>query len=145
MSYRTWEFKDLMRISLMEKELFAKTAWTFQMLADSFHSEKFYGVCTEEDGNIVAYGSLTLGVDDAEINNIGVSEGYRGEGRGKTILGLLVKKAKEKGMERIFLEVRVSNRPAMLLYLNHGFKGVYVRPRYYPDGEDAVVMAKELS
>ena len=44
----------------------------------------------------------------------------------------------------ILLEVRVSNAPAMTMYLKEGFKGIYVRPRYYPDGEDAVVMQKEL-
>lgn len=145
MTYREWEFKDLMRISLLEKEFFPATAWTFQMLVDSFHSGRFYGVCCEEDGLIVGYGGVTFGVDDAEIDNIGVEEEYRGEGRGKTILGMLVKKAKEKKMKRIFLEVRVSNTAAMLLYLKHGFHGLYVRPRYYPDGEDAVVMVRELS
>lgn len=87
---------------------------------------------------------MTFGVEDAEIDNIGVREVYRGEGIGKTILGQLVKKAKEKKMNRIFLEVRVSNTPAMLLYLHHGFHGLYTRPRYYPDGEDAVVMVREF-
>lgn len=143
--FRPWEFKDLMGISLLEKELFPQTAWTFQMLADSFHSGKFYGVVCEKDGLIVGYGGVTFGVDDAEIDNIGVREVYRGEGIGKIILGQLVKKAKEKKMARILLEVRVSNTPAMLLYLHHGFHGLYTRPRYYPDGEDAVVMVREFS
>lgn len=142
---RPWEFKDLMGISLLEKELFPGTAWTFEMLVSSFNSKNFYGVVSEEDGLILGYGGVTFGVDDAEIDNIGVREFYRGEGIGKTILGMLVKKAKEKNMARILLEVRVSNAPAMILYLHHGFKGMYVRPRYYPDGEDAVVMVRNLT
>ena len=32
----------------------------------------------------------------------------------------------------------------MKLYLKNGFKGVYARSRYYSDGEDALVMVKEL-
>ena len=31
-----------------------------------------------------------------------------------------------------------------MLYLTSGFRGLYARSRYYPDGEDAVVMVKEL-
>ena len=31
------------------------------------------------------------------------------------------------------------------LWQNFGFKGVYARTRYYPDGEDALVMKKELN
>ncbi|MBO5526036.1 MAG: ribosomal protein S18-alanine N-acetyltransferase [Clostridia bacterium] len=144
MIFRTWEFKDIMGIALLEKELFPGTAWTFEMLADSFHSNKFGGVVCEENGLILGYGGVTFGVDDAEIDNIGVREPYRGNGIGKTILGRLVKMAKERKMERILLEVRVSNTPAQLLYLHHGFHGLYTRPRYYPDGEDAVVMVREL-
>ena len=52
--------------------------------------------------------------------------------------------AAQKGAKRVFLEVRVSNSPAFLLYLKHGFNGLYARSRYYADGEDAIVMMKEL-
>ena len=33
---------------------------------------------------------------------------------------------------------------AMSLYLKYGFCGLYARSRYYADGEDALVMVKEL-
>ena len=52
--------------------------------------------------------------------------------------------AEEKGAKRVFLEVRVSNAPAMSMYLKYGFCGLYARSRYYADGEDALVMVKEL-
>lgn len=145
MRYRDWQFKDLMPISLMEKEIFPTTAWTYAMLVDSFGSNRFYGVCCEgEDGEILGYGGLTVGVEEAEIDNIGVAEFYRGGGIGRHLLGMLVKYAKDRKLSKLFLEVRVSNTAALLLYLRAGFKGLYARPRYYPDGEDAIVMVKEL-
>ena len=49
------------------------------------------------------------------------------------------------GATRMLLEVRVSNVAAMKLYLERGFSGLYARPRYYPDGEDALVMEKILT
>ena len=51
----------------------------------------------------------------------------------------------KEGMKRVFLEVRVSNSAALALYLKCGFCGKFVRPRYYGDGEDAVIMAKDLT
>ena len=48
------------------------------------------------------------------------------------------------GVRKMFLEVRVSNAPAMSLYLGAGYVGRYARPRYYGDGEDALVMDKNL-
>ena len=60
------------------------------------------------------------------------------------MLEWLVAAAAERGMTRVFLEVRVSNSRAMALYLKHNFKGVYARTRYYTDGEDCLVMAREI-
>jgi ribosomal-protein-alanine N-acetyltransferase len=42
----------------------------------------------------------------------------------------------------LILEVRVSNSPAQNLYKKLGFFELQRRKAYYPDGEDAIVMAK---
>jgi ribosomal-protein-alanine N-acetyltransferase len=42
---------------------------------------------------------------------------------------------------RVQLEVRASNQPARALYARAGFVVDGRRPRYYPDGEDAVLMS----
>ena len=60
------------------------------------------------------------------------------------MLSRLEKRAALLGVKRVFLEVRVSNAPAMSLYLKAGYAGRYVRPKYYGDGEDALVMLKNL-
>ncbi|MEM4138682.1 MAG: GNAT family N-acetyltransferase, partial [Sulfolobaceae archaeon] len=46
--------------------------------------------------------------------------------------------------EEVFLEVRVSNVPAISLYKKLGFREVKVLRYYYADGEDAYLMAREL-
>lgn len=48
------------------------------------------------------------------------------------------------GVEEVFLEVRVSNEPAIKLYEKLGFTVVKKLPQYYLDGEDAFLMAKTL-
>ena len=43
-----------------------------------------------------------------------------------------------------FLEVRVSNAPAISLYKKFGYEPYGIRARYYEDGEDALVMKRGL-
>lgn len=144
MNGRVWTFEDIGRIAELEKECFPVAAWSRQSLAESFLSGRFYGVLLEENGAITAYGGMSVVLEEAEIELIATSEMYRNCGRGAKILEDLLAEAKRRGVERVFLEVRVSNAPAQRLYLKHGFAGVYARTRYYPDGEDAIVMKKEL-
>ena len=143
MTYRSWKFEDILKISELEKECFSEP-WTYRMFVEGFSSKLFYGVCAVEDGEIVGYACDTVLFENAEVDNIAVAESCRRRGVGKKLLKKLETEAKERGARVILLEVRVSNAPAMTMYLKEGFKGIYVRPRYYPDGEDAVVMQKEL-
>jgi ribosomal-protein-alanine N-acetyltransferase len=48
------------------------------------------------------------------------------------------------GATEVYLEVRVSNTPAISLYEKLGYKVVERIPRYYSDGEDAYLMARPL-
>jgi ribosomal-protein-alanine N-acetyltransferase len=43
-----------------------------------------------------------------------------------------------------YLEVRKSNKPAITLYKKLGFKPAKINRNYYADGEDAIVMVKQL-
>ena len=144
MNLRRWKYEDILRISELEKECFPQEPWSYRMLADSFENENFIGVLCDDGGGIAGYGGLTLGYDTADIDNIAVAESYRGGGIGGAMLEWLVAAAAERGMTRVFLEVRVSNSCAMALYLKHNFKGVYARTRYYTDGEDCLVMARDI-
>jgi ribosomal-protein-alanine N-acetyltransferase len=48
------------------------------------------------------------------------------------------------GASEVYLEVRVSNTPAISLYEKLGYRVVGRIPRYYSDGEDAFLMACPL-
>ena len=143
MNGRVWTLDDLDTIALLEKECFPDP-WNRRMLADSFLSDNFFGVLLEENGVLVGYGGMSIAIDEAEIELVAVNEMYRRCGRGRKIVDDLLEVAKKRGVKRVFLEVRVSNAVAQRLYLQCGFAGLYCRSRYYPDGEDAIVMKKEL-
>ena len=68
-------------------------------------------------------------------------------GRGRKLVRAFLHLARGRTVQRVFLEVRPSNRGAIGLYHEEGFNEIGRRPRYYParDGrEDAIVMAIEL-
>ena len=82
--------------------------------------------------------------EDAEIYKVAILPQHRGKGLGSMAVNAFVDKVKERGGERIFLEVRPSNTAALRLYQNRGFEKNRLRKRYYADGEDCLEMKKEL-
>lgn len=144
MPIRPWRYEDILRISEIEKECFPQEPWSFKMLASSFESDAFYGVIAEDGGETAGYGGITVAADSADIDNIAVTEPYRRSGVASAVIAALCAYARSKGVKKVFLEVRVSNSAAMSLYLKNGFKGAYARTRYYSDGEDCLVMVREL-
>ena len=79
------------------------------------------------------------------VVSIAVMESYRRRGIGKA----LVEQAMNRGRKVYdsnegYLEVRVSNEPAVNLYVNLGFTKVKRNYGYYLNGEDAWVMATPL-
>ena len=79
------------------------------------------------------------------VVSIAVMESYRRRGIGKA----LVEQAMDRGRKVYdsnegYLEVRVSNEPAVNLYVNLGFTKVKRNYGYYLNGEDAWVMATPL-
>ena len=144
MLIRDWRYEDILKISELEKEIFSGEAWSYKTLATAFKAPAFLGVLCEDGGEIAGYGGVSIAADSADIGNIAVAEHYRNSGIGTALLQKLCEKAKERDVEKVFLEVRVSNSAAMQMYLKCGFVGAYARPRYYPDGEDCLVMVRKL-
>lgn len=77
---------------------------------------------------------------EAELARLGVILQARGRGLGRDLLRQALGSWRERGAERVFLEVRASNGAARRLYEQCGFATVGKRPRYYEDGEDAIIM-----
>lgn len=82
---------------------------------------------------------------DAEIYNIGVGPAFQNRGVGSMLLRHFIEKSKERGADRIWLDVRVGNSGAIEFYRNHGFLGTGRRKAFYTDPvEDAEIMCLRL-
>lgn len=82
---------------------------------------------------------------DAEIYNVAVKNDRQRSGIGKLLLSELYDFLRAEAVIDIWLEVRKSNRKAILFYEKHGFKQISVRPAFYNNPvEDAVLMKFDL-
>ena len=106
--------------------------------------ERMRGVVLEVGGEFVGVGSLWLAPDDAHITSLAVAGEARRRGHGRRLVTALVALAGSLGAGAVTLEVRASNEAARALYGGCGFEEVGERRRYYPDGEDAVIMTLAL-
>ena len=68
--------------------------------------------------------------DEEELLLIAVSPEHRGQGFGRELVEHLCLRARERGVTRIFLEMRQGN-PAEQLYRSAGFEPIGKRPKYY--------------
>ena len=96
------------------------------------------------DGKVAGYGGYWWVFFEGEITNIAVHEKYRRKGIASKILEAMIKKCIETDTSAIHLEVRVSNESAISLYRKFGFKEDGIRPKYYDNNEDALLMTKEI-
>lgn len=120
--------------------------WTRGIFIDCLRAG-YPGLAMERDGLLVGYGVLSIAADEAHVLNICIDPLAQSRGLGRQLLRALVQQAADRGAQRVFLEVRPSNTPALALYHSEGFNEIGRRPRYYPAAqgrEDAVVMAIEL-
>ena len=121
------------------------TGWGAAAFRDSFRNK--------QDRLWVALDSLALKgflvtrviAGEAELLNVVVASDARRLGIGRELMRFWLEQMQQESVERLFLEVRVSNLPAITLYQGLGFKKVGTRVAYYqPDLEDALVMARSL-
>ncbi len=84
---------------------------------------------------------------EEELLLIAVKPEYRGHGLGKSLLEDLAERARSRGAERLFLEMR-SNNPAESLYRSFGFLPIGRRKEYYSLGDgskiDAITFGLDL-
>ena len=82
---------------------------------------------------------------EAEIARIGVVKELQRQGVAKVLLAELEKECAEQGIDRILLDVRVSNKAARALYEAAGFKEDGIRQKFYENPEeDAILMSRPI-
>ncbi|MBR4111748.1 MAG: ribosomal protein S18-alanine N-acetyltransferase [Ruminiclostridium sp.] len=118
--------------------------WSITAVENQLRSENSVWLITEENNVPCGYALGSIVCGEAELYRIAVSPDFRRKGLGETILSDFIEKCRQLDGEKIFLEVRSRNIPAISLYKKAGFEEISVRKGYYGD-DDAVIFAKILN
>lgn len=135
---------DLDGILEVERACF-RSVWTREQYEyDLAYNPAAHHFVARLGGRIVGNAAMYVVGDEAHIATLGVLPHHRRTGIGTALLQYLLAQARRRGVTRIHLEVRASNRVAQYLYHKHGFRSVGRRRNYYTNPvEDAVVMVWE--
>ena len=139
------EESDLGAVVRIERESFGQP-WPYSAF-ERFLDESGFLVATRE-GGVVGYvvGDVTpnFGRDIGHVKDLAVAEPARQRGIGRSLLVQSLVALAVEGAKLVKLEVRESNAPAQSLYRDVGFETARRVPRYYRDGEDALVMVLDV-
>ena len=120
--------------------------WSIGIFRDCLRVGYTCRVVDAPDG-VGGYGIMSMGAGEAHILNVCVRADLRGQGIGRRLMVWLLDEARAAGQGWVFLEVRPTNRPALLLYEGLGFAPVGLRRGYYQavgGREDAIVYRLDL-
>ena len=144
--FRPMTALDLVSATAIEKEVYAKAAWSAGQFKEEFAKapNTAHYIAAEFEGKLIAYAGIFYVADVADIHTITVASDHRRKGIGRELLKRLIDWARVKKAQAVMLEMRLGNDQARPLYESFGFVEISKRENYYGPGLTAVVMRKEL-
>lgn len=143
MLIRTMTQEDVDGVLAVERECFSEP-WTRNMFLGELKQKAAVYRVAEENGTIVGYMGMYHVADEGHITNVAVAQKFRRQGIAGALISHFLDLARQWQLIFLTLEVRRGNDSAISLYRKYGFCEVGVRPHYYENKEDALLMTRFL-
>ena len=134
---------DLDAVHAIESASFP-APWRQEFFESELRADWRFNLVARRRGVVIGYLFAMWLFDELHVNKIAVIAPERRKGIADQLMDRCFEFARNNGVRTISLEVRESNRGAQEFYRHLGFRSSYIRPKYYPDGEAAVVMTREV-
>lgn len=147
LSIRRVSLRDLTTVERMEHAIFGVHALLLGGLVWHALRWRKWFLVAHRDSPLLGYLIARPDRNDRrciEIASIAVGDEARGGGIGTRLITDLMNLARERGAERLSLEVSVLNPRAQALYRRLGFAPQRVIEGYYGPGEDGIRMTLDL-
>lgn len=134
--------RHLRDVLAIERRVYPKP-WTERIFADEIemmHRGQRWYLVARAGRVAVGYCGALLQHPDVHVTNVAVSPDWQGRGVATRMLLALAHRAVAAGYDALTLEVRHTNTGAQALYRSFGFAPAGIRPRYYENRDDAIVM-----
>jgi ribosomal-protein-alanine N-acetyltransferase len=142
-SIRPMAESDLDRVMELEKAIFA-SPWRRSFFVADINRPGGLCIVAVQEGMVDGY-AVAWGGDELHLANLAVAALQRRKGIATLLLGAVLDHAQRRSTKSVYLEVRISNTGARQFYARHGFVPTYLRKGYYENGEDAVIMERDVS
>ena len=120
-------------------DVYPVSPWTLEQIqADLSQDQTWYALAYDGE-EVIGFLAIQENLFEAEVLQIAVKKAYQGQGIASALFAQLPTD------KEIFLEVRESNRSALLFYKKEKFEEIARRKAYYHAPiEDAIVMKREI-
>lgn len=131
------DFNRINEIGLLIKDNFS----TVYKIDEAVKKDYTHIYVYEEDNNVLGFIHIENHFEITDVINIAVDKNYQGRGIGKILLQYVIDNTEA---DKIMLEVKENNVPAIKLYESLDFKQIHVRPNYYEGNIDALIMERSI-
>lgn len=146
--YRPLDGAHAEEVAKLEAELMGTDAWSTNLVLDELpRKDRIWWAAYErasEEAALIGYAGGWVVDGQMQVLKIATVPRFRKRGIARNLLMRLGADARDLGAKECTLEVRLSNTTAQVLYASFGLEVEGVRPRYYSDREDAVIMSGPL-
>ena len=104
LNFRSATVADVNAIMAIEDQVY-KFPWTSRIFIDCIRVG-YSCQCCEADGQLIAYGIMSMGASEAHVLNICVHPDWQNQGVGHDLLQQLLDIARDNAVDNVFLEVR---------------------------------------
>lgn len=152
-AYKPLDARHVADVAALEAAVMGTDAWNEALVADELgRADRVWWAAYAADPKmplsaeapLVGYAGGWVVDGDLQILKVGVDPAWRRHGIARVLLARVADDARNLGARTSSLEVRTGNAGAQALYAALGYEALGRRPRYYSDGEDALIMQGPL-
>ena len=147
-TYKPLDAAHAAEVAALEARIMGSDAWNERLVADELpRADRTWwaAYAGASDGlQLVGYAGGWVVDGDVQILKVGVDPAWRRHGIARELLSRVASDARDLGARTCSLEVRAGNEGAQAFYRALDFESLGKRPRYYSDGEDALIMQGPL-
>ena len=142
--YKPLDAAHAAAVAALEAQVMGSDAWNEHLVADELPRPDRVWWAAYDGEQLLGYAGGWVVDGQVQILKVGVDPAQRRRGIARELLARVAADARDLGAATCSLEVRAGNAGAQAFYEALGFHALGTRPRYYSDGEDALIMEGPL-
>lgn len=142
--YKPLDAAHVAAVAALEAQVMGSDAWNEHLVADELPRPDRVWWAAYDGEQLLGYAGGWVVDGQVQILKVGVDPAQRRRGIARELLARVAADARDLGAATCSLEVRAGNAGARAFYEALGFHALGTRPRYYSDGEDALILEGPL-